>query len=433
MVKFRRREIIAEGGGLWFVGALTPHDPVSGRLIGGAGLPEEIRRARAGLMFFDVPEQAVMAQTWALYQQLAQLLRQQSLSLRQLVRQRLLIGDARDLPAVERVMDLALGGWMPATTVVVMPPGKAHPQLRVQLDAIAAADRTAIAVIQGAPGSRYPAAVTAGSFIFTSGVDGLAGTDGSSRANESDLRVIRTPRQRAIYQESLQTFANLEKVLGKANARIRDLLKVNGWVDFPMREYGATVLARQRFFDRTKENMMASTGLAVGGTGNPEAHVAFDAIALASGKDIAGKEVSGLASPIASPYVAGAVKGGGLVFTSGEIPVVMPDGEVMSACELLPDEGRLLRLGHAEPESGMESRAWYVYRTLEGYLQKFGNSFDRVVHQTVFMEHPEEFPVLERIATLFYGATLPPTTLVPIADTTPFRSAELEIEVVARA
>jgi len=81
----------------------------------------------------------------------------------------------------------------------------------------------------------------------------------------------------------------------------------------------------------------------------------------------------------------------------------------------------------------MESRTWFVMRTLEAYLASFGASFAQVVHQTVFIKEPRLFPVLERIASLFYGCELPPTTIVPIAGTTPLPGAELEIEVIASA
>lgn len=429
-----RQNTVAEGAGFLFFGAITPHDPETGQLVTSADrYADAIKSARAGLMFFDFPEAPVLAQTWIVYQHLARMLKERGLSLQHVVRQRLFIRDVRELPAIERVMDLVLGESRPATSIVVMAPGNIHPDLHLQLDAVAALDRTGSVAFNDDLLSRYPVAVRCGNFLFTSNISGVAGAGAAGAANEADFRLLATARERRIYEQGLRTFANLERVLGLAGAKFSDILKVNGWVSFPMREYGAAVLARRRFFNQTRQNMMASTGLAVGGTADPDALLAFDAIALLSADGKARKDVQGGVSTVASPYVAGAVKGGGLVFTSGEIPVLQPVGEVMATCAQLSDDGRLLRFGHIEPESGMESRAWFVFRTLEGYLASFGSSFARVVHQTVYIKDPRLFPILERIATLFYGCTLPPTTIVPIADTTPLPTAELEIEVVSSA
>jgi enamine deaminase RidA (YjgF/YER057c/UK114 family) len=314
-----------------------------------------------------------------------------------------------------------------------METGDIDPALHVQLDAVAALDKASISMLADGGSHRYPAAARSGSFLFTSGIS-PRGVDALSReADEADLRLLATDRERRIYAQGMRVFEGIERVLALAGARISDVLKVNGWTAFPMREYGAAVLARRRFFDRTQGCMMASTGLAVGGSADADALLTFDAIALVPKESAGPKEVRGPVSSVASPYVAGVVKGGGLLFTSGEIPVRQPMGEVIATCGQLDDAGRYLRFGHIECESGMESRAWFVYRTLEAYLTSFEASFSDVLHQTVFMKNPHLFPVLERIATLFYGRTLPPTTVVPISGTTPLPEAGLEIELIASA
>ncbi len=74
---------------------------------------------------------------------------------------------------------------------------------------------------------------------------------------------------------------------------------------------------------------------------------------------------------------------------------------------------------------------WHVYNKLKEYLEACGASMDDVVHQSVYMVDTNEFPALERIAALFFGPKLPPTTLVPILGATPYRQATLEIEAIA--
>ena len=55
-----------------------------------------------------------------------------------------------------------------------------------------------------------------------------------------------------------------------------------------------------------------------------------------------------------------------------------------------------------------------------------------MVHQTVYLKDATEMAVVERVGTMFFGPTLPPTTFIPIVDTSPFSEASIEIEVVAR-
>jgi enamine deaminase RidA (YjgF/YER057c/UK114 family) len=426
-----RRRILSESGPLIFTGAITPHDSSTGRLVTDpAPYVQSLKAAKVGLMFFDMPERPVLAQAWVAYQHLLALLKDRGLTPANIVRQRVFVRDHREVHAVERVMDLVLG-HRPVTTIVVMATAHIHPELHVQLDCILCKDPQGIQRLSGDLASGYPPAVRVGDLLFTSAVSASTGPAGDAAPLASDDAMLRSDHHRRIYREASQTFCALREVLKQAGADIRDIVKVNGWVDFPMRDYGAAVLARRRFFDQTREYMMASTGLAVGGAADPDTMMSFDAVALIPGGKSGPKSVHPCVSPVASPYVAGAVEGGGLIFTSGEIPVLQPEGIVVSACEQLQDDGRLLRFGHIEPESGMESRAWFVHKTIEHYLAACGAGFGNVLHQTVFMKDSRLFPVLERVATLFYGRTLPPTTIVPITDTTPFPTSELEIEVIA--
>ena len=164
-----RRATSAEGAGCVFYGAITPHDPETGELVLTADkFADAIKPARAGLMFFDFPEAPVLAQTWVIYRHLSRMLQERGLSLHNVVRQRLFIRDVRELPAIERIMDLVLGDSRPATSIVVMAAGGIHPDLHLQLDAVAALDVAGRIVIKDDLLRRYPAAVRCGDFVFTS-------------------------------------------------------------------------------------------------------------------------------------------------------------------------------------------------------------------------------------------------------------------------
>jgi len=58
-----------------------------------------------------------------------------------------------------------------------------------------------------------------------------------------------------------------------------------------------------------------------------------------------------------------------------------------------------------------------------------------VVHQSVYMVNPADYPVVESVANIFYGSKLPPTTVIPVLAASPFPSPRvpLEIELVSLA
>lgn len=417
-------------GGVVFSGTVTPHDLESGRLVTGtAELASPAPGPQVGLMFFDVPEDAARAQACQLYENLTALLGTRGLTLDNIVRQRLFLTDIRDLAAIERVMDAVLAGPLPATSVIVVPDHLMDPEIKVYLDVVAAADpgwaRSGAAI--GPADRRYPDTIRCGDLLFVSAIDGLPAA--GDPAGPTPPTLLRTDRERQAFEETIRTFERLAEVLKNAGSDIGGVLKVNGWVRLPMREYGSVVLARNEYFDSSERTMMASTGLQVAGVGSAEALLAFDAIALI---DRAGaKLVTGAASAISSPYVAGAAAGGGLVITSGEIPVDIDDRRVLAAATDLSPAGRLLRFGRLDAESGFEARAFKVYEVLEGHLAAAGRTFHDVVHQTVFTTDPRRALELETVARRFFGGEQPPTTVIPIVSTTPFPAAWLEIELVA--
>ncbi|QXJ21094.1 hypothetical protein AGRA3207_001915 [Actinomadura graeca] len=416
--------------GMVFSGTVTPHDLDTGRLVTGtAGLATAAPGPDVGLMFFDVPEDAARAQAFQLYENLTALLGTRGLALGNIVRQRLFLTDVRDLAAIERVMDEALAGPLPATSVIVVPDHLMDPEIKVYLDVVAAADPEWArgGSVVGSGDRRYPDAIRCGDLLFVSAIDGLPAA--GDPADVMPPSLLRTDRERQAFGETIRTFERLAEILKNAGGDIAGVLKVNGWVRLPMREYGSVVLARNEYFDSSERTMMASTGLQVAGVGSAQALLAFDAIALAG--RAAGKKVTGAASAISSPYVAGAAAGGGLVITSGEIPVDIGDRRVLAAVTDLGPAGRLLRFGRLDAESGFEARAFKVYEVLEGHLAAAGRTFHDVVHQSVFTTDPRLVLELETVARRFFGGGQPPTTVIPIVSTTPFPAARLEIELIA--
>ena len=114
------------------------------------------------------------------------------------------------------------------------------------------------------------------------------------------------------------------------------------------------------------------------------------------------------------------------------MPIDGTNRRLVDANAGLPDEGRRLSFGHLEADTGIRAKAWYVYQLHVGYLKAYDLDLTDVVHQTVYLKDATEMAVVERVGTMFFGQVLPPTTFVPIVDTSPWGAASIEIEVVAR-
>lgn len=122
---------------------------------------------------------------------------------------------------------------------------------------------------------------------------------------------------------------------------------------------------------------------------------------------------------------------GPYVFTCGDVPIDTEAPAVITGPEHLTGDARHLAFGRFHRESRVQVQTWDVYERHAASLGLHEASFDDVVHQTVYMRDPEQYPALERVALEFYGGRIPPTSLVPIVDTSPYWEAELEIEMVA--
>ncbi|NIK80077.1 2-iminobutanoate/2-iminopropanoate deaminase [Paenibacillus castaneae] len=107
------------------------------------------------------------------------------------------------------------------------------------------------------------------------------------------------------------------------------------------------------------------------------------------------------------PY-SQAIKLGGLVFTSGQIP--------------LDAAGQLV-------EGGIEEQAHQVFRNLEAVLAAAGAVFSDVVKATVFMKDMNDFAVVNSIYSSYFGEHKPARSAVEVARLP--KDVLVEIEVIA--
>ncbi|MGH8872640.1 MAG: Rid family hydrolase [Acidimicrobiia bacterium] len=436
------RATAGEAGPLIFTGAMTPHDPRTGTIPQSTGQVDPgVEELRSGYMFLDVPWDRTFAQAWQAYSNLSSILAEAGADTTRIVRQRVFVSDLRDVPAIERVMDHFLDRASVATTVVQISDMGVDPEIVLQLEVVAAkpgAGRPrpiSDPVIDGALNG-YPAAVEVGDFVFLSAVPGInpdtglvpsSVTELGADAGLFDLSPYRSPRQHAILAQTWFTFSNMQRICQAVNADLGRILKVTGWLDFPMRDFDPTRPVRQHFFN-TPEHKVASTGLWVGPTTTPDALLAYDAVCLTGESQ---KQVLLDPSLIVSYYV-GATAGGGLVFTCGEVPIDEEIPTPITRASQLRDDRRLAGFGRLEALTGIEAQTSYVYDKLQKYLETYGSSLDKVVYQMVYLRDMRLHSPLEIVARSIFGARMPATTTVPILETSPFSSmVDLEIEVVA--
>ena len=211
------------------------------------------------------------------------------------------------------------------------------------------------------------------------------------------------------------------------------LIHLNGWNRIPQREYNPVGKIRKSLFT-DPESMPASASFLISGIRRRDALFEIGATALIppKGPGEYRKEIS-LAPHGNTGFYLPAVKAGLLVFTAGEVSLDLSVPCFVNRFSDIKDEGRFLQYGRCHEEKPIMVQAWNIYQQLKSYVEHYSSSMQDVVHQTLYMLNPADYPALERIATLFYGSKLPPTTVVPCLDCSPYPEGEVEIELVAVA
>jgi 2-iminobutanoate/2-iminopropanoate deaminase len=114
-----------------------------------------------------------------------------------------------------------------------------------------------------------------------------------------------------------------------------------------------------------------------------------------------------LAPAAIGPY-SQAIKLGGLLFTSGQIP--------------LDASGQLV-------EGGIEEQTHQVFRNLEAVLAAAGAGFQDVVKATVFLKDMNQFVTVNSIYSSYFGDHKPARSAVEVARLP--KDVFVEIEVIA--
>ena len=120
------------------------------------------------------------------------------------------------------------------------------------------------------------------------------------------------------------------------------------------------------------------------------------------------KVVSTSKAPAAiGPYAQAQITGG-LVYTSGQIPIIPETGEIAV---------------------GLEAQAHQVFRNLSELLKAAGTDMSRVVKTTVFIQHMDDFAAINAIYAQYFTEPYPARSCVEVARLP--KDVLLECEVIA--
>jgi enamine deaminase RidA (YjgF/YER057c/UK114 family) len=366
----------------------------------------------------------VAAQARSVFSRLTVALAERGLSLEDLLRLRLFVGDLGELPAIERVLSSCGPAEWPAVSVVELPAGST-PGVAVTLDAVAASgarERRHVVRLSEPDGREarpelggQPRSVRLGPWVFLG-----ATTASSARApspSPPDRPDVTDPATRRVGEESRAVFAGIEELLRAQGAELRDVVSVGGWLTFPMRDYGPLGDVREALVAEA-DLFPASAAVQVGRVWPDGALLAFEAIAFAPEDPVERERWRAASLPAPSPlapYYASARSAGGYVFTCGEVPT---------------------DTAHQHRPAAAETQAEEVYERLRLHLAAHGAIPANVLHQTVFVRRPRDHSAVADAARAFLGADtplLPSTTQLTVADIGFHPGCDVEIELIAAA
>lgn len=120
------------------------------------------------------------------------------------------------------------------------------------------------------------------------------------------------------------------------------------------------------------------------------------------------KAVSTEKAPAAIGPYSQAIISGGLVYTSGQIPIIPETGELAA---------------------GLEAQANQVFKNLTELLKAAGSDMNKVIKTTVFIKHMDDFAAINAIYAQYFTQPFPARSCVEVARLP--KDVLIECEVIA--
>jgi enamine deaminase RidA (YjgF/YER057c/UK114 family) len=223
-------------------------------------------------------------------------------------------------------------------------------------------------------------------------------TDGAVRLGEWVFVGALCGEGADIERQAHSVFKRIQATLAEAGAQLRDVVKVGGWLTFPMADYEPLGRVRSELVQHGLLPASAAVQVQAPCTGGDGSKLlAFEAVAF-TGK----AHRPGGASRLA-PYYATARSAGGYVFTCGEI---------------------------ARKPGPVEAQLRDVYEQLEAHLSEHGSALGDALAQTLYVRSGHDLREVAREARTLLAPAQPCTTVLPAADMGFRTGVEVEIELV---
>lgn len=420
----------AKAGQFLFLSAQTSVDMDTGKIIRDiADMLPELRKV-------DICPEVnayfgpIMAQTWVIYQNLSKILATQGACLNDIIRQRIYVPHLRDIRWMEKVMLSFFPEEKPATLILGVPNRGLHEDIRVWVDAIALMPQAGglqketiyLPALEKVT-APYPQAVRVGQFLF---FEGYTGVDLRSGHPVTTLEELGTEAENVwvegrFYNATSQAtrcqywliFNHLGQLMESQGANLDDLFTVEGFSRHGMRDICDRLYLREKIF-KTPQNAPHSSHL-----GNyslspiPDVEIIWGGIALLPGEYQ--KEPTSYSRDKPVGLYSRLIKAGPIAYAGGS-GFRATEQKGFIAFSDLADKGRFLaqsRIGNNHP---IMTRAWHIY---SNSLAKAGVEASQVIHQTIYLKNPSEWPAVESIARVIFDGRIPPTTIVPV-DEFPF-------------
>ncbi|WP_031470761.1 RidA family protein [Sciscionella sediminilitoris] len=427
-----------------FTGGQTGHNADGKLVLSFDELDPSVRQElKTGFLLIDAPERRVLPQTWQALQNLEDTLRKRNSSLTQVAHLRVFLRDPQHYRGVVRVLSSVFGDALPSATIVGATAPGIDPRVDVQLDAVALhgdcrpSHRSLDAL--GRLTTPFPNATVAGSLVFTTPVGGVDPATGLAvnsfeRLSPQDAANGRAncpdPWSEAAVAEHIALWRNVRTVLEAVGSDFSQLIRQCGWLGQSLQEYAPTAHIRKHII--SAQNISAMSAFPMSWLPGRNATNLFGVIAVSEYGLATGAERHN--SPTAhgvGPYYVPASRTRDVIFPAGEVPINTEIPQHINGFDDLELALKPRLNGRIVEEVDNTAQTHFIYDKISDTLAAHGASLDDVVHQTVYLTHPYKLPAVERVATMFFGPTLPSTTVVPIAGTSPYAEASVEIEVTA--
>ncbi|MCC7106449.1 MAG: RidA family protein [Chloroflexi bacterium] len=422
-------------GQLLFLSAQTAVDLDTGEITRDlVDLPTNVRDHLSGLAYHASIAEAyfgpIMAQTWAIYQNLSKILALQGASLKDIVRQRIYLTDIRDVGWMEQVMLSFFPDEKPSTLIVGVSNRSVYEDVRMWVDCVVLVPESGglkketiyLPELRKVNGP-YPQGVKVGQFLFFDGLRGVDARTGRPVTTLDELGVEGASLQRTegLYGNSsseaycaqwwLSMNGHLRRLLESQGATINDIVQLNGYWRNGMRDSPEREYLRVRLWGEVA-NTPSQPGFAYHNL-SPVNEIQWLASGLALLPGTYRREPGGLAKENTDGMIATLQKAGP-IFICTPLTILRGKHQHVVSFADFADDGRLQAQSRIDAGQAAMARAWHCYTFWKQRAAEFGAS--HILHQTVYLADLSVWPAYENVARIVFNGRVPPTTLIPVDD-----------------